>query len=626
MFLDLIITSLIAIPFVILFQIVGRIIGPSFGISIEDSWKNNFIELVIGLFVVISVYSVLIMHGLTIYIFPLFYFIFFIIKKRKIRIFKLLSRKLFFIPFFLFLINFISIINDVITNIDFDILFYNFLSENLSTYKLENTYGAYNSDILNEELIPYHYLEIYIGNIIYELIPNDFYLSNALLFKFSGYTLLKLICIYGWFAVLEFLNLKRKFSWFLGSLGPLLLFTHFNNLFMWDWPIEYSFWKRPNFLSYYIGGVMCFLGFVRDEKFLKEISILFLFISSIIVVPALSLGLTIYSFFDFFILRNKKSFNSLFKIILLCLFIGLFYFTFSSKNTNEIVNFSEVVNNIISGYKAIIGYFLRLIGLISILFFIETLIMKFFRIDENHKKSNILFNFFILSICITLSGSIFFQFFNSIDNMYQLPYVGYVFLYMVLIASIIYFLDRSEILHQKILIYVIFFYSFFDFLIQIKLPVNSNSLVEYQWQKRGLDNSEISSLDSFFNKYNCQNKIYYEWTKSELSKLSTGMRHALTYPKGLELSYIKTGLSFYPNNSKEEYYTFSNANDIHFKKINKFNSKLSVYRDMDKRIYINNLDTSFNSIFLRDSLLGFRKGKLIKSSPFTSKFCFHNSK
>ena len=109
MFLDLIITSLIAIPFVILFQIVGRIIGPSFGISIEDSWKNNFIELVIGLFVVISVYSVLIMHGRTIYIFPLFYFIFFIIKKRKIRIFKLLSRKLFFIPFFLLLINFISI-------------------------------------------------------------------------------------------------------------------------------------------------------------------------------------------------------------------------------------------------------------------------------------------------------------------------------------------------------------------------------------------------------------------------------------------------------------------------------------------------------------------------------------
>lgn len=538
--------GLIVVSVVLVF---GSFIQPKLKFKIN----NIFFVLISGLFFLISGFAVLNSYGKTLFIYPFIYLVFFIIKNFHIPSYKISLNQSLLILIFYSIAYLLNMGLNFPINIKQDLLFYSSVSEFLDLNGVESPMLQYS----NDNLKPYHYIEMYLTNFI-KLFNINSTLSNFLLFRYLTYSIFLFVFYVGLYSVF-----KIKKWWII----PIIVMVSFFNLefclniLSHGWDIKHILVSRPNFIVYYFISILLFHAFSNKDKKLIWFILLVSPGVSVVILPALITSILVFTFF------TKKDLNiikidiilSLLYVISIFLFYGLFTvssndYSFEKIKPNELFNF-------ISNYKIVLFYIFLLSSLVLIWCLPLFIFYRFLR-----KNNELLFICFIafLSAFVAIT---FFQIFYFRDNFYQLPYFAYSFIGLIWMVFILDFLlNRFNLIAKFSFLTVVFFICFFSILKSINFNIYSSSLKESFLSGFSISYDMIKNSD----KIKSNSKIAFDLSLNEIKNRYDGHRYLMVYSKGREYSVEYDNLSFYGIVSKELLLNNIDSSNRFFNKINSY--------------------------------------------------------
>ena len=434
--LDLLLLGLLAVPFAMLFILIGGWINVKItGSNDVAFFKQTFFSLLMGTFFTVSLYAVIMTYGKTIFIIPLLVILYLVWKGRKNEF--IFDKKYFLKSILVFTVGtlIISLLNGIMNQskgIDTDLLFYSGIVDSIQSHQTENFYTYFNSEAAIGGAMPYHYFEFYLASLINILASKMAPWSTAILLKYSCYTLLKVTVFIGWTGLMESFEVKKKWLFGMGLLVPLLGYLTYFNVFVSDWSMFHNMWQRPNFIPYFMGIIFFFIAWKDGTMKYIVMAILFLASASSVLVPFLFLSSSAFCSASLTILKpsnRKENLKLAGLLVLYVVFIAAFYIVFAQGlKSSSPLTIDTIIAKISAMYRAIIGQSLKLMlatisfGLLSFL-----ILLSVRKLKETYNK---LLAFILMAVLIACSGIICFQLFSFVDNMYQLPYIGYCFLYL----------------------------------------------------------------------------------------------------------------------------------------------------------------------------------------------------
>lgn len=427
---DKFITLPILILFVIIINIIGKIILSICNIKSEKQYFRIFLEQLLGLTLIVVLYSIYQTKGKTINVFFVFipiYYYFFLKRPQqtfcnKIKIFDILYfiRKdliiLFFLclPFyFLQVYSLFSLSGYIIPHIDS--LYYSEIINTLNYFGIEKKEFAFNILLPNtfNGIEPYHYYELWVAAFASKIF-NQAAIYSLLLIT---YPILSSIVFIGLVAIWE--NFSKITIWTY-LIVSLLLFTdgayvaYLNNI-----PIVggYVFWTSIlsilgyKYVTSYIFILFFLLLYIKEKKEFAFISLACLMIVSIGITPGLFVGiigfLLLNKYHTTFIEKEKLrilTFYILYSISYFLFYWGLNHFSNSlnhiTENGTSIV-FSDFFNlkHIKYVYGMMMYRFIR-----CLILYIPYIISVFILYRTVIKKNNTIIQLIILVMLINIAG------------------------------------------------------------------------------------------------------------------------------------------------------------------------------------------------------------------------------
>ena len=355
------------------------------------------------------------------------------------------------VPFlFLFFLTFL-IFFPYTNNVEEDMPFYGKVAESLINLGIENTNHYFNTITLSGNAT-YHYFELWFTGIIGWLTNSIF--TYVLIYK---YFTLPLFITYIALAIFSLLKKKNAASQFwlsiiIISVAVLINFAPLVNFGNPAWGITHFIFSRTNFVFFYFALLPAFIYCLQYNNLSIFIGyLLFLPILTITAAPVIFSSTIIFISIIYFarlrLLSKIKTLQTLGVILFTGLAIITFYAITGGSVVDRIANdpsSQSILSTIFSIWKAIIHQIITLS--LRLLLFATIAVLIILKIRNLISRE-----FYILLSYATLSGLlgiILFQIIHTIDNAYQIPYIGYSAIGVVTIIAIINFYNNSTI-HYK---------------------------------------------------------------------------------------------------------------------------------------------------------------------------------
>jgi hypothetical protein len=601
---------------IIVFNLFGKLIKlllvPT-GTTEGKPFFNFFIECLIGLLVITCIFSIYKSRFETVNLIAFLLISGYLFCNWKNK--SLTIPKGFFTrsPIVYLYVTFITIIITLLSisyvykgDIDEDVSFYANIARELGYSGKENILHYFNQ-YENLGTMPYHYCELWLGSILFKL--KWFGISNAIVFRYGCYAILRTLAILGFLALVETI---KKIS--LLDIFICILLTLFNTLFITElfnssWSIQTSFWLRPNLIIYYI-FIFAIFVLTINRKYSQALIIILLFsitttTSAPAIYPTLVIGLLLQLFSNS---HNKTQIffylNWLFLIALTAFSLFVFYkITGGDKKllNPQLNSFDDILVYTTSIWKAIVFFLVTLplralaimvIPVISL--FIVFGKKSFFILKAN--KINIAF-----SLLLTISGIFIFQLTTFIDNTYQFPYVGYTACYIIavfLFYHIIYAAARKPI--NILAMSASAIYLFFNLLFiknDLNFDFKSNTLTELNLKRKGLSVEYIVDLNNLLkNKTKLVGGYIYDMDDFEkMDERSIEITHS-TAQLGSYLYYFNSNIYLYPFTDPNKIYEGVNSKSLFFRRHKVITDMLPFYiESLTEKNYNSLLKTYFSN-------------------------------
>lgn len=537
-----------------------------FNVKLNNSIKTYFVNSLLGLFTIISLYSFVIVGIKTINLLSFIVLVYlFILNTEKFKIQKIevssLLPVLYIFPIVFFLYGSFSLP----TSIENDVRYYAKIAYSLGEFKQENLYHFYNSyETGFNGLMPYHYTEMWLTSLFNIL----FNIKSIIAIKYITYPFL-ISCIS--FGVLGFVNNKR-FLYFILFICLSLLPFHLVSVFGSGFTVYTSFWLRPNFIVYYFMLLPLFYFIIEKKWELLFLISIIASSTSVVLIPALFGSLFLLSVFLVYKKEiTKKEFINLNFLLLVSVVIMAILFIVFAPALNLLANqsFVQIIKESLSVWKAVIYSIVTISIECGFLVFVAFVLNKYLVKKE---AFNLILCIVLLQIII---GVVFFQMLNQLDNSYQFPYVAFSAGGFILIIAIILAVDNLKNSYLK--------YAFFLLLISIGF---------YSSQK-SFDFKSMS--DSLENKNLLKNNVSPEWitnvkvylknhenakggfmlSKSDLKEISPKSRNCVTNQMGSFIAYITDNCNLPSLNCKDT--LLSDKNNVNKKSFLKTESWIRIF-------------------------------------------------
>ena len=501
------------------FLIIGYLICQQFGNifiikSFSTFWGKNFLQLLVGIFTVISLYAIIRTSGISVFslaIIPVLFLL--IIGKNKFQLAKINFREIGFIKvnillMLFFLVMYFSSMLDGKIRTEFhpDLHYY----ENISFYLnqgYENCFSDLNEIYLKKSIVrdPYHYFELWLAAFIGFLTQQKSYIY---ILQFIVIPILLTITTAGFLAIWERYNKLNSWNYivfgvlalFVGSIciflnEPILNFLdHYftNQTIVLENRYHFNYFLLVKNLPFYILSTLVVLLFIENQLTKALIVLCLGIILNVGLIPGISFAIFSYSLF---LLWRKSILSSEWLKINLCLLLVcagfvMFYSSFSISNSESIFNKNmlpplpiysflshlSIKGEVIRAIYRFLGPFLYL----TILYFFYIGFIAAFKNKFFPKLKQILFFVFLLLIGglltrLVLTGMNSPQFLS-----YLLPFINVV---------LILFFAHHFSKHKKI-IFTILIIGLISNYAQINVFINQNDgkpgeqLYSYNFQKK----------------------------------------------------------------------------------------------------------------------------------------------
>jgi hypothetical protein len=479
--------------------ILGLLTLQFFNIDLRNKIGNNFIPVVIGVFMITVLFSIIKtkFNSVNTTVF-LLVSIYILISKRNISLkhislkLKLLPKKiLYFLFIYLFIFGYFSLLYYDFTLLEmkypwYDTCFYSDLSRGISKTYFENTSSVFYQfkNINNIEV--YHYFDLWINIIFNKIFGYNFYYSICLL----TYPFLCSIFFIGLIDLFKFQVIKNKLLLILFVLIPFSInlpfmedYNFFNN---YGLNLNISIITNYKILINYI-LILLFIYCIEYKKSIEGTLVL-LICSAIYSTTLISILPTLSTLIFLGIIFRKKLNINIYElkkqVILLLSFIvillSILYFNTSSQ-INEIkneytFNLPEFKTQIIVFIEYFIKYSLNYLPVIIILLFTIILLKK-------QNKNTQLKKLYLLSIIVTLI-LLFSITFSSIFHGVDLNYPQSISNIMVccftaLMIYSVFIIVKLNFNHKNKILIVIFALGLLNFKLSLNKNYNMNYDINY---------------------------------------------------------------------------------------------------------------------------------------------------
>ena len=390
-----------------------------------------FVEMVLGILLIVVIYSIIRTHFFTVNILFVFLFLFylFFISKNKIKFinYKNLPQKftsfhkdiiiiiIACLPFFLYELFFIYT-SSVIKLPDDDYFFYSKISDSLNYFGKENKFVTLNYLYPNKfnGLQPYHYFELWINAFISWV----FRLSSTYSLLLITFPLINTAVFLGLAAFWESFSKTTVFSFFFIFLFLFAGGTWFAfykiNLLDFITPIESSpftlYGKKLTVI--YLFFILFTLLFIKNKKKSAFTVLACLPIINISIMPAVVGGSIVYLFLNRF--HKNFSFKERNQLLILFVLITVFYYILyfvigKTTYSNSYVAENNLLKKIITDYTNINNYKF-LYGTIvyrfkrTLIFYLPFIIFSFFILKSVIKNNKDILQIIILVLLFNFIG------------------------------------------------------------------------------------------------------------------------------------------------------------------------------------------------------------------------------
>ena len=417
----------------------------------ENPFLGFFYRVLLFSFFLVSLFAIILSHGKTVFLFsvPLFYVLFRSYRSQAVVASNDIGaigkgRMWSIIAVVSVLTVLISCYFTLKFSIRNDTAHYVKIGEYMATYGIENPYHYYNvENAVFKGISPYHYFEMWFGGIFFRLnaLLGFEMFSNYLLYIYVVLNLFRVLVIVGIFGLLS-KYIKFNVLYFLILLPFFIIdMSAYFNWWVDSYVAESNFFKRPNFIFYYLFMVPVFDAILNNNRNQQVIWSLFFVVASITAVPAIAGSLLLKFSYDWY--RNKGERKHIFQVTALFLafifLILVFYMLFGVAKeaaTIEVMTLGQMVAKTLSLWKACVFMFTMLS--VKILLFIGLLYVmlmerfsKDFRFDPSFRQLLL----YIALLCFT--GIALFQLVPYLDNMYQFAFIGYCSVMLMLVVVLI---------------------------------------------------------------------------------------------------------------------------------------------------------------------------------------------
>lgn len=543
-------------------------------LRVENDKFQSFIDLVIGWLLVVLLYSVAITFGKTLSvltIIPLTWIAF--TNKGKARIEPWFRWKHVMTQSAVvagtFVISFVlSLFYDYGSSINNDLLFYSNIGKYLSINGEENAFHyfyQYLSEPARSGLYPYHYFELYTQNLIGKIFP---FIPSIFILKYFVYVFLKAVVFWGIGGyVIEW---KRDLNIYMvigiAIMSSLIPFEQMLLKINEAWPIRMSIWSRPNLLTYLLALIPAF-HFFRKSRY--EFFLAFVFILTIISsvtnpsifawVPFVFIVLWIFKLID----RTTFWKSGFFYIVFVIAYYG-FIKIFGLELKALDIPMEEIKEIYRTTWKAIIGQIVLLS--VSIILFPLVISLLSYR-NANDRKA--IWMGMLLAVTLAIFGIVIFQLGHFIDNFYQMPYVGYSAVYLLLIITISYLVTASGNFGKYFALVILI--GGFTYSLKFADPVNTTSLSALNIMRKF---PEEKWNDKVLSEVNVSGVGFMILDEKTIAKLPPKKRELLTHQEANYLSYYYPDIQLLPFTERKIWYHKKGADESEFKKALDFNNQL----------------------------------------------------
>lgn len=560
--------------------------------------RNVFLSIFWGSLLIVSITAIFQTDFSSVFLLAIIPVSFLIHQKQKIELVEWVEWKwqIISIPILHFAISILMQLLPYSSNMD--IPFYSKISEYLITNNIENNFHYFNSEITNSVGNNiYHYFDLWFNGIVGVLVSSKF--SYMLVMK--SFT----IPLFSSFIILGFCDFFRETKFHKQTYSITVILILVLLLISWSsiinignpaWPIIHSIFQRSIFVFHYFGLLAAFLMYYKSKNISHFIGYLMLLpITSAATAPAIFVGSILFLFYMFFIKKDisKHDFYVNVGFVITLAFIFFIFYRFTgispeSKITSG-TGFYDIISYNFVIWKAIVHQTISLSLRTLLLASIPIIIL----IVHRKKINNAFTDIVVFSIILTIAGILIFQSISTIDNSYQIPFIGYASIALLITSSIHYIFNLSNKYWKAI--------AFFGFLILAVqnnysrvLPFSLSETIEDNFLKqRGYSQHNIQSVKSLLAKP-AKGKIKAGFYISSINK--TGFQGYLNKP--IVWQY---GQDFYILNNELELYPITPPQNIRKAEVlESLNKVLPFYDNYDR-----NNETNYINQYIKENDLQF---------------------
>ncbi len=432
-------------------------------------------------------------------------------------------------------------------NVENDMPFYAQISEYLIVTGIENTNHHFNDLLISPTgNTVYHYFELWFNGFIGSQLGNSY--TYLYLFKFLTLPLFISYCIAGTVQIIP--TGQRMLSLvilFVVSCCVLITnFSPFINLGSPGWSISHHMFSRTIFIFYFFGILPAFLALYGQRNYLQ-------FMGYILIIPLISATTApaIYSgsflFVVFLGIRRIISRKELFLLLGIIIVSALAFFIFyliTGVKSDEVKSgnfFSELADTAIALWKAIV-FQITTLSLRSFLFALFPLILIYRVRKKIHPAFFILLLF---ALIISVSGILIFQAIPTVDNAYQIPYIGYTCISVVLAFAFVLTYQFAQFFGRLITVVLAFCLAIYTLIPRVVEVHLDEGIARNYLLQQGYTRENIDLVDSVLLEiHEPQFSAGFILTSPDAEDFA--IRKPIVWQLGQELGMLRNGIALHP--------------------------------------------------------------------------------
>lgn len=482
--------------------------------------------------------------------------------------------------------------------VDEDVAFYSSIAKELGFSGKENILHYFNN-FENLGTMPYHYMELWLGAILFKL--KWFGLSNAIIFRYGCYAILRTLAVVGFLALIETIKKINILDVFISVLLLVFNTLFITELFNSSWGLQTSMWLRPNLIIYYIFLLAAFTLILYKNYTQALLIILLLTVAAGPTSPSIYSSLFIGLLILAFINRNNRPDRIFYlkwlAVVIVFAFLILLFYKLTGEEKKVWNPKFDTIDDIIiytkSIWKAIVFFIVSLpIRTFAIMAIPLAFLLLVFRNDFRPliKRNGIIIAF---SLLLATSAIFIFQLTTFIDNTYQFPYLGYTACYILSVFLFYYIVHKatSKPINYLAITATILYLTINCLNIKedLKLDFNAASLSDLNLKRQNISIEYIAELNAFLKgKKDLIGGFAYGMDEPDKIDYSPENTPHSTAQLGSYLYYINSNIRLLPLTDPAKLYESLDAESFFYRRYKVVTDLLPFYKE--------NYDGNYNSL------------------------------